>query len=226
MIQIYGLHGAAFDFCQEKYAPFLSEERKAYAMRLKSERSRRLCLGAELLLHYGLWKEYPELKIPVQYEKNSYGKPYLTGEASGLYFNFTHSGEYVLCAVGEQEMGIDLEQMKEPPYGILKKFSKEEQAYLEVLSGEEKKEAFYHLWVRKESFVKAVGEGFHIPMDAFTVCPGAEQEVVQTLTEKRYRCSSQTLAIPYVFGSCAEEGASFGELQWVDPELAAEAMRR
>ena len=36
---------------------------------------------------------------------NEYGKPYL--ESGGLFFNLSHSGEYVACAISDKEIGID-----------------------------------------------------------------------------------------------------------------------
>ena len=35
------------------------------------------------------------------------GKPYLVNKA--FYFNVSHSGEYVVCAVSDEEVGIDIE---------------------------------------------------------------------------------------------------------------------
>jgi 4'-phosphopantetheinyl transferase len=53
-----------------------------------------------------------KLKIDNKYiriNKNQYGKPYLK-EYPNFNFNISHSGEYVLCAVDDKSIGIDVEE--------------------------------------------------------------------------------------------------------------------
>ncbi len=47
--------------------------------------------------------------------KNHYGKPYLNGYPN-YYFNISHSGEFVVCAISNNPVGIDIEQIKQIEY--------------------------------------------------------------------------------------------------------------
>jgi 4'-phosphopantetheinyl transferase len=41
------------------------------------------------------------------FDKNEYGKPYLRGY-SKFNFNISHSGDFVVCAIDELSVGIDI----------------------------------------------------------------------------------------------------------------------
>lgn len=90
-----------------------------------------------------------------------HGKPYF--ENSSFSFNISHSEEYVVCAISNDEqinLGIDIEKVK--PIKI--------DGFSAVFSPEEKKEIdsynkFYTCWTRKEAIVKADGRGLTIPLN-------------------------------------------------------------
>ena len=118
------------------------------------------------------------LKIQPRQVQFIYGpqeKPDLRPEInpSGFKFNLSHSGEYALLAVTPGlEVGIDIEQFR-PDFGTQeiaeRFFSAEEAGILCALPEEEKVEAFFKCWTRKEAFVKALGGGLSIPLDSFDV---------------------------------------------------------
>ena len=58
-----------------------------------------------LLLNYGLQKEY-HISAPPEFLFAASGKPFLSGEHMP-FFNFSHSGVYVACAVFHQDIGLD-----------------------------------------------------------------------------------------------------------------------
>lgn len=88
------------------------------------------------------------------------GKPYL--REYPLFFNLSHSGEYVACAVSDREIGVDIQKCSYTNViGIAKRFfSEEECGALEACeTGEERQQFFYRLWVRKEAYGKLLGKG-------------------------------------------------------------------
>lgn len=98
--------------------------------------------------------------LPLAYTYGNHGKPYLKNYP--FYFNLSHSGDYVLCVLSEQEIGADI-QWKSPQVSerVLQRFfSSEEKAYWEQCSTEyEKRDFFYQMWCRKEAYGKLTGEG-------------------------------------------------------------------
>jgi 4'-phosphopantetheinyl transferase len=89
------------------------------------------------------------------------GKPALAGDAP-LSFNVSHSFGAALIAVrAGGEVGVDVEQVRpfENDLGLAERFfCPTEWAALRAL-GEERREAFFHVWTRKEAYLKAGGLG-------------------------------------------------------------------
>ena len=78
----------------------------------------------------------------------------------GWHINATHSGNWILLAIGKYSLGIDVEEVK-PDFTftdvIPLSFSAEERQYIE--SDGKALFRFFELWTRKEAFVKAIGGG-------------------------------------------------------------------
>lgn len=102
------------------------------------------------------------------------GKPALPPSAHDERFNLSHSGDLALVALARcREVGIDVEQHRRiDDHDSLAavSFSPLERAALRRFAHEPARlEAFYRGWTRKESFVKAIGQGLSCPLDAFDV---------------------------------------------------------
>lgn len=108
----------------------------------------------------------------IRYELGCHGKPRLANPPIDLRFNLSHSGERALLALAVgREVGIDIEELR--PIDVLALaedvFSASERAALASVPPECRLDAFYAGWTRKESFIKARGEGLSFPLQAFDV---------------------------------------------------------
>ena len=74
-----------------------------------------------------------------------------------LFFNCSHSGEYVVCAVGEKELGVDLEQVRPVHPRLQRALTAAEKQWLGALPREKWDEGFLRLWTLKESWIKCRG---------------------------------------------------------------------
>ena len=100
-----------------------------------------------------------------------HGKPQL--KDSDLYFNLSHSGDYVVLATADREIGIDIEKVCPRISTACHKieaqvFTKEEQIWLQQQDNDN---AFYRLWTAKESVMKLIGEGLSLSPETFSVLP-------------------------------------------------------
>lgn len=143
---------------------FPKDRRKKILAYSRSE-SRIQSYGASLLL-YRVLQEHGETMENIFY--GEHGKPLI----DGLFFNVSHSGERVMCAVSSEAVGCDIEKIKEGENleqrleKVAKRFFAEREVQkLEHASEEERKTAFYQIWTMKESYVKMTGEGLTIPLD-------------------------------------------------------------
>lgn len=147
------------------YYSNLSKERKEKVDRLKFFEDKRLSTMAEVLLKYALEKE--GITFPKKILVSESGKPYI----DEIYFNISHSKEYVAVAVSKEEVGCDIEKIAEVNLDIAKRFfnTAEYNKIISLKNGRKRKKLFYRYWTIKESFVKAVGCGLNKPLDSFSI---------------------------------------------------------
>ena len=187
---VYAMNITGRDYMDEAYVPYLTETRRAEAQKRRKSRDRQLCLAAEVLLNLSLELTGIDIPLPAVYHRNSYGKPYLS-QHKGIYVNWSHSGDWVICAISNREVGIDLQDIRrEPGEALIRRMLQpEELSYYEKASKEQKKRLFYQYWTIKESYLKAVGTGFHMPLDTFYVrMENEDPQIVQRTGEKSYIC--------------------------------------
>lgn len=130
--------------------PGLSQLRCKKIHQLKKDNAKKCCAVAGLLLDYAAQKNLWNVHIPVEYHISKYGKPIL----DGYYFNLSHSGSMVICAVANNSIGIDIQQIRQCRNRIIDKyFTADEKALIDCDS------EFTRLWARKEAIAKADGRG-------------------------------------------------------------------
>lgn len=97
------------------------------------------------------------------------GKPYLL-EYPELFFSLSHSGSAAVCAVGRQELGVDVQEFRGVRGNVAKRFfAGEEWEKLRRLSADEKayESMFFRIWSVKESYIKYTGLGIRQGLHTF-----------------------------------------------------------
>jgi len=153
----------------------ISHDEQLQAERFHFERdrirfiTRRGTLRCILSRYLGTPPEY----LGFRYGSN--GKPALTEDCnpSDLRFNLSHSHELALYAVVlHKEIGVDIEHIhpvKDVETIARRFFSIREYETLRSLPEQQKLEAFFSCWTRKEAYIKACGDGLAQPLDRFDV---------------------------------------------------------
>jgi len=156
-------------------AQALSGDEQARAERFYFERDRRRFIVAHGVLRAILGRYLGIGPGQVQFRYGHRGKPYLSKRFSShtLEFNVAHSHELALYAITRsRQIGVDLEYVRPMPdieQIAASFFSARENAVLHSLPKNQKSEAFYNCWTRKEAYLKATGEGLFRPLDQFDV---------------------------------------------------------
>ncbi|MCH9808899.1 MAG: 4'-phosphopantetheinyl transferase superfamily protein [Alphaproteobacteria bacterium] len=151
----------------------------ARASRLKSPK-----LGARFVAARGLLRRILGSQIgcpPARlvFQVSPTGKPSLRHDDLPVpHFNISHSGNLGAVAISrDARVGIDIEQLREVTEGVAERFfSADEIAKLDQLHGEQRQQAFFRCWTRKEAFLKATGEGIARGLDSFSVSLGATEK--------------------------------------------------
>ena len=89
------------------------------------------------------------------------GKPYLRLHPE-LFFNISHSGEWIACALGNVPVGIDIQYHRE--INLEQTAGKictpqEWKLFTQADTEKEKKNILFQIWTKKESYLKFTGEG-------------------------------------------------------------------
>ena len=105
------------------------------------------------------------------------GKPFL--DSNKYYFNISHSGEYVIFAVSDDEIGIDIQKMDEIKKYLQKQsillgkqcaqefiFSPYEDKFIKKCNSFKR---FYIIWTIKEAYIKYSGQGLNKTLNSFIV---------------------------------------------------------
>lgn len=154
-----------------------SERERADRFHFQADYDRYVAARAALRSQLGAYLDCEPGSLSFQY--TSYGKPFIAN--CGIEFNLSHSGDWVLLAFTRMsQIGIDIERIR--PMQNMRdvaraNFSANEVDTWEATSEQDRTSAFYRCWSRKESFIKAIGEGLSCPLDSFQVAFGLNQPV-------------------------------------------------
>lgn len=172
-----------------RHGAMLTPVESARAVRLATDTLRRRFVQAHLLLHillgnYAPLSDKSRIRSPqleLAYQSN--GKPYLVAPQLDplLEFNMSHAGEMVMIALARgRAVGADVEMIR-PLHDldgmVTTVCTKAEREHLASQPIDTRLTEFYHLWTRKEAWLKMRGEGIAASLASVEVC-GTPQGVV------------------------------------------------
>ena len=163
----------------EKAYSLIPEYRRVKADKMKMRENKLQTVTAGLLLNYAVGKWNSRVNgegDSVYYENvgifsvieannqcfdydiayNSQGKPYFLSHCE-IFFNISHSSNYVACAISDRPVGIDIEGGRKARQNLAKRFFDESEAsWINECQSEER---FFRIWTLKEAYGKATGKG-------------------------------------------------------------------
>jgi len=158
-------------------ADLLTPQERARAERFRQADDRRRCIVGRGVLRRLLGRRLNRAPGSLVFGANPHGKPTLA-EAGDIAFNVSHSGEYVLVAVGRAAaIGVDVEQLR-PDLDLMsvgsRVFTPTELASIADAPDTEKVARFFRQWTFKEAVVKAVGLGLSLDLKRFEIAVSDE----------------------------------------------------
>ena len=126
-------------------------------------------LLGEALVRFALKRYWQLTSGDYRIARGEKGKPFIVG-VENVFFNISHSGDYVVCSVSDREIGIDIEKRAKARMEVAGRFfHEEEMAILKTLEGDKQDQLFFNYWSVKESFLKYIGTGLTRPLNSFVV---------------------------------------------------------
>ena len=165
----------------------ISSEQKEKALRYKNEQDQLRSLLSSYLVNQ-LSKE--------QLLKNDNGKPYYQ---NGPFFNVSHSGRYVVMAISNHEIGVDIEENIAKNMDMLLKIFND----AEVKMIKEHAD-FYYLWCAKESLIKCIGSSINkikeipsLPLNGLKTFKGIDYQCQTFIFDKHIISLTRESNIPF-----------------------------
>ncbi|WP_250238575.1 4'-phosphopantetheinyl transferase family protein [Cardinium endosymbiont of Oedothorax gibbosus] len=156
--------------CKLNINPFLqclAAEEQVQASKYYTDHLRRQYIISHGILRYILGyytKQHPK---DIIFSYGAYGKPFL--KESNITFNMSHSHDLVGYAIAlDSRVGIDIElhdknlEVQELAHLV---FTPTEYRFFTCLNGDAKVSFFYDIWTKKESLIKANGQGLSYPIN-------------------------------------------------------------
>jgi 4'-phosphopantetheinyl transferase len=159
----------------------LADDEKTRAARFIFERDRDRFIAARGILRDLLGSYLHCRPQDIKFAYGPRGKPVVANRNRpiAVRFNLSHSQGLAAIAIARhREVGIDIELLRPDFAGeeIAKRyFSVHEIDELNRLPEESRTEGFFLCWTRKEAYIKARGDGLHVPLDSFSVSLSPER---------------------------------------------------
>ena len=167
--------------------PLLSSEEIQRAERFHFEKDR-----CSFIISHGVLRQllgqYLSLKPQdIEYAIDPHGKPSLSSACGdrSLHFNMSHTdGMAVFAVTRNRQIGVDVERLdrevEDRDELAASYFSPQETDVYRSLSEADRVEGFLNCWTRKESYIKARGDGLTCPLDSFqvTLRPGDQAKLL------------------------------------------------
>lgn len=154
---------------------FLPERReKILSYRFNADRNR--TLWAELLTRYAVAEKFSCPIEKVRVYRDATGKPHIFGLP--VEISLSHSGNWVVCSVGEVKSGVDVETDSEEALGIAKRFFLPSE-FEKIISLPQslRDRQFLIYWTLKESYFKLTGDENFLQADCEKILGGNERVI-------------------------------------------------
>jgi 4'-phosphopantetheinyl transferase len=159
----------------QAFGQILAEDERKRALRFRFQKDRTHFTVARGILRALLGRYLVQPPAHLQFLYNEYGKPRLgdSDEENALRFNVSHSHGMALFAFTRgRDVGVDIEYMlaDRAEMSIAQRFfSPHEVKALQAVPEQQRMQAFYSCWTRKEAYVKTRGLGLSLDLTLFDV---------------------------------------------------------
>jgi 4'-phosphopantetheinyl transferase len=179
-VHVWGVRGPFQDAALADSLDLLSPDERARANGYLRTADKHLFVVARVLARTALAQYLHRDPRSIAFDHGRHGKPSVAASSHHrLGFNISHSGDIVVCAVAPVEaIGVDIERVRSTVSVdalAARHFSPAEREALGRWVPEARRAAFFTVWTRKEAYLKALGTGFSIAPESFTVAAAPDE---------------------------------------------------
>lgn len=186
----------------------LSSEERKRADRFYKENDTARFIVRRAVLRLLMADELALLPDQIEFITGINGKPHLVN-SKGIHFNSSHSGNFAVIVIANQQVGTDIEYINDDfDYISVAEyaFSPRESAALQCSLKPVRD--FFTIWTRKEAFLKAIGTGIGQNINLLNCLDGA-QPVPSVLTPEKtdWECHTLEVAQDYLLSITSKRSA-------------------
>jgi len=187
-----------------QFSNLISNEKRERMKRLLNLCDINRTLIGDLLIRSLICQKYKINNEEIKFIYNEYGKPFVQN-FSDFHFNISHSGEWVVCATANSNVGIDIERVSDiEALKLANEFFSEEEFYdLSNMNSDEQINYFFDLWTLKESHIKMIGKGLYIPLNSFSVKKESRTLISYTNIPQNFYFRQYNIDPNYKISACA-----------------------
>ena len=135
----------------------MDSERQRRVQELPNEDDRKRSAAGELLLRQAAAARLNTTPAAVALRWDENGKPYVEG--APFHVSVSHSGPYVVCAVDEKPLGVDVEVIRGAEAKFMRRVCSEEEMHYIRFGDAGCYQRFWECWTAKEALFKLTGKG-------------------------------------------------------------------
>ncbi len=135
----------------------MSEEKRKRVDGFAFEKDKKATVFGDMLARKMLSGPLAKPGTDIVFSVSEKGKPYVKG--AHCFFNISHSGDYVFCAVSHREVGADIEVVREHSESVLRRVCTQDELSYVLEKPGEVAVRFTEIWTRKEAYFKCLGTG-------------------------------------------------------------------
>lgn len=171
----------------------MSCDRRQSVIRLQNSKKQKAKIAADHLCRSAIAEFCGIAPNSIEFALSEKGKPFAVGV--NVYFNISHSGDLVVCAVSDREIGIDIEKIRPFNFRAAEKFASPDE--LEYIRSEGN--GFFNIWTLKEAYFKCIGTGLGADIKNVSFKIG-EKSIV--CSESGFECSFLKIDNKYICSVC------------------------
>ncbi len=171
----------------------MSLKKQQLISEIKVEQKQKLGIAADALCRKAISEFCGISDYEIRFERSPLGKPY--AKNLPVKFSISHSGDYAVCAVDDNEIGIDIEKIRTVHPRAHEKFCTESEAeYVRTAEN-----GLFKIWTLKEAYFKCIGTG--LGADIKNVSFRIENGKIEC-SEKGFKCSFYPIKEGYCCSIC------------------------
>ena len=149
------------DATYAEWMGLISKGKRMLIERYRKISDKKLCLAGDILSREAIYEKCGINPVDVKFDNSEFGKPYVVNNID-VHFNISHSGDYVICAIDDKPIGVDIEKITNINMDTTRYFcTSNELKYIFDNSPQNILQRFFRIWTLKEAYFKNIGTGLN-----------------------------------------------------------------